>query len=73
MFPPTPTPLPPAPIAPVALDPIDWRIWNFTDEVIMVWQGFGAGRQQVLQIAILLAIIIGFVYLLIKWLGDIDE
>lgn len=73
MYPPTPTPLPPAPLAPITLNANMWRIWNFADDTIMVWQQFGRGPQQVLQITVLMVMLIGFVFLVRHWLTGVTE
>lgn len=67
MFPPTPTALPVAPAAPINVNPSDWRIWQFADEAIMIWNranDFHAGT--VIQIAVLLVMIIFFVVYLTR-------
>jgi hypothetical protein len=62
MFPPTPTPLPAAPVAPIVLDATRWRVWAFTDEAIMIWQQMQRHNMgTVIQIAVILIIVIFFV------------
>jgi hypothetical protein len=73
MYPATPTPLPPAELAPISLNANMWRIWNFADDAIMVWQQMGSSRTQVFQVALLLVLLIGFVYLVITWLQSLTE
>lgn len=73
LMPPTPTPLPPAPAAPILINAAQWRMWNFTDDAIMIWQQITPARTQVLQVAILLGIIVVFIFWvmgLIKSLTD---
>lgn len=74
MYPPTPTPLPPPPIAPVVVNANAWRIWNFADDAVTMWNSYlGHSRAQVLQIAIIVVLVILFVFLLINWLQTITD
>ncbi len=67
LFPPTPTALPPASAAPIAIQSSAWRVWAFADDALMVWQQIGPSRTQVIQVAILVVIVIAFLALAIKW------
>ena len=62
MFP-TPTPLPVPPVAPITFDAGNYRIWQFADEAIQVWN-YEPNLGPVIQIAIIVAIVIIFVVLL---------
>jgi hypothetical protein len=67
MFPPTPTPLPAAPVAPVVIDAAQWRIWEYTDEALMFWNQANAWHVgTVIQIAVLLVMVIFFVVYLTR-------
>jgi hypothetical protein len=67
MFPPTPTALPAAPAAPIAINAATYRIWSYTDEAIMLWnQGNAWHIGTVIQIAVLLVMIIFFVVYLTR-------
>jgi ABC-type sulfate transport system permease component len=67
MFPPTPTPLPDVPLAPVVIDAARWRIWEYTDEAIMIWQQMQERNMgTVIQIAVLLVMVIFFVVYLTR-------
>ena len=67
LIPATPTFMPTAPIAPVAIQYSAWRIWAFADDAVMVWQQITPARPQVIQIAIIVIIVIAFVALATKW------
>lgn len=71
--PPTPTPLPPASPAPVNLSTAGYHVWNFTDESIMIWNTAPNSATQVLQIAVIVAIIIGVVFLFMTWLKSVSD
>lgn len=74
MFPPTPTALPAAPVAPIVLNSAQWRIWAFTDEAIMVWQQ--AQRIQagtVIQIAVILIIVIFFAWYVVSQTKNLTQ
>lgn len=73
LVPPTPTMLPPAPPAPVLINVAKWRLWNFTDEALMVWQQIGPAKTQVFQIAILLVIICIAVAAFILWIQSLSK
>lgn len=73
LLPPTPTLLPPAGAAPIIINMAKWRLWNFTDETIMVWQQMTPARTQVLQIAALLAVIIIGAGAFIYWIQGLAE
>lgn len=73
MFPPTPTALPAAPLAPIVLNPTNWRIWAFSDDFIMVWQQAGSSRTQAIQVAIILIILIAFTFLAMKWIQGLTK
>lgn len=73
LVPPTPTPMPPAPPAPIVIDVAQWRIWNFVDEAVMVWQQITPARTQVFQVAIIVAIVIIAVAGLIYWIQGLSE
>ncbi len=73
LVPPTPTFLPIAPTAQVAIKASNWRIWKFADDTVMVWQQAGPARTQVIQVAIIVAIIIAFAFMGIKWLQSITN
>jgi hypothetical protein len=73
MFPPTPTPLPPAPAAPVVVSAANWKIWKFADDAIMVWQQIGPSRTQVFQVAVILVIVIAFIWLVMKWVQGLTK
>jgi hypothetical protein len=73
LVPPTPTPMPPAPPAPIVIDVSQWRIWNFVDEAVMVWQQITPARTQVFQVAILVAIIIIAVVAFISLFQGLSE
>jgi hypothetical protein len=62
VFPPTPTPLPVAEAAPVVVNAANWRIWQFVDEGIMLWnQGQQWHLGSVVQIGLIVVIVIFFV------------
>lgn len=69
IIPATPTALPPAPIAPVTINENAYRIWRYTDEALMVWQQIGPTRTQVFQVAIILVIVLGAVYMIYRWVS----
>jgi len=73
LVPPTPTWLPAAPPAPIIIHASQWRIWKFTDKMIMIWQQIGPARTQVLQIAILLAIILIALGGFIVWIKSLTD
>lgn len=71
LIPPTPTALPQI-VAPITINASNYRIWKFTDEALTLWQMATPARTQVFQIAILVVILIVFVFLatrLIQSLG----
>ena len=72
LIPPTPTALPQA-TAQVAIQASNYRIWRYTDEALTLWQMATPARTQVLQVAILMLIIIAFVFLAIKWLKSLTN
>lgn len=62
MYPPTPTALPVAPVAPIQINASVWRIWSFTDEAIMIWNRSNDWYLgYALQMAALLVLLIFFV------------
>jgi hypothetical protein len=65
---PTPTPLPPgAPM--VTLNAGNYRIWQFTDEAIQVWN-FDRNLGLMIQVGILVLIVIVFVAMMIHLLQN---
>lgn len=75
-YPPTPTPLGPAPTMEVtlAVSAQNYRLWAYTDSVIMVWNESNRFYfATMVQIAILVAIIIIFVYAAIQWIESLTE
>ena len=72
LVPPTPTIIPMA-TAQVAIQASSYRIWKYTDEALMLWQMATPARTQVLQVAILILIIIAFVFLAIKWIQGLTN
>lgn len=73
---PTPTRLPSGGIPPVSIDSSNFRIWNFVDESIMIWQQMGASAQNVFQIALIVTILIvavGVIYVWVKRIPDEDD
>lgn len=76
LFPATPTALPPPPPLPgggITINPNAWRMWTFVDEAIMVWQQITPARTQVLQVAIIMGIIIMFIFLAIRWVQGLTD
>lgn len=73
LVPPTPTMLPPAPVAPITYSVNAWRIWAFADDAVMVWQQITPARTQVIQVGIIVVIVIAFAFLGIKWLQSITN
>lgn len=69
---PTPTPLPAPPVAPISIDPGQFRIWNSADEAITIWNGSG-NAAPVIQIAIILLIIIVAVFLIMGYIKSISS
>ena len=72
LIPPTPTLMPMA-TAQVAIQASSYRIWKFTDEAIMLWQWATPARTQVLQVGIIVAILIAFTFLAIKWIQSLTS
>jgi hypothetical protein len=72
LIPPTPTLLPNV-IAPVSIQASSYRIWKFTDEALTLWQMATPARTQVFQIAILVVILIIFVFLATKWVQSLGH
>ncbi len=72
MFPPTPTAMVNH-VAPVVISAAKYRIWNFTDEAIMLWQWATPARTQVLQVAVLIAILAAFVFIVIRWIQSLTN
>ncbi len=70
---PTPTLLPSAGIPPVNIDSSNFRIWNFTDESIMIWQQMGSSAQNVFQIALILVVLLVAVGVVIFWVKQIPN
>ena len=68
----TPTPLPPPPIAPISIDPSQFRIWNAADDAIMIWNQSG-NAAPVIQIAIILLIVIVAVFLIMGYIKSISS
>jgi hypothetical protein len=73
LFPATPTALPIAPTAQVAIQSSDWRVWAFADDAIMVWHQITPARTQVIQVGIIVVIVIAFAFLGIRWLQSITN
>lgn len=58
---PTPTPFPDVVATPaININAGDWRIWNYTDEAVQIWNRMGDGAT-VIQIAVIIVIVISFV------------
>lgn len=70
---PTPTLLPNPGIPPVNINSSNFRIWNFTDESIMIWQQMGSSAQNVFQIALILVIIIVAIGVVMFWIKQIPN
>jgi hypothetical protein len=51
----------------------NWRLWNFVDEAVMVWQQITPARTQVIQIAILVVIILGAALMFIVWIQSLTS
>lgn len=65
---PTPTPLPPG-VPMITLNSADYRIWQYTDEAIQVWN-FNANLGLMIQIGIIVVAVVVFVILIIRLLQD---
>ena len=66
---PTPTPFPD--VAPaINLDAGDYRIWQFADDAIQVWN-FEPNFGLMVQVAIVAILVVGFVTLLIRLIQEI--
>lgn len=72
LLPPTPTLLPNI-VAPITINASNYRIWKFTDEAITLWQIATPARTQVFQVAILVVIVIVFVFLAIRWIQSLTN
>jgi len=69
----TPTPLPPMVGTPmININAADWGIWQYTGYALQSWNRLESGTD-VIQIAVLIVIVIGFVSLLIIWLPKINN
>lgn len=69
---PTPTALPPVNAPLITINPDDYRIWQFADEAIQIWNhqpNFGL----IVQWAIIIIITVAFVALMIKLLQGVME
>lgn len=72
MWPATPTPFP-AGIAPVNVAYESFRIWEFAPVAVNMWNSWiGQPATTVGQVAIIIALIISFVALLIRWLAKVE-
>lgn len=72
LIPSTPTALPQL-VAPITINAANYRIWKFTDEALTLWQMATPTRTQVFQIAILVVILIVFVFLATKWIQSLGH
>jgi len=74
MYPATPTPLAAAPVAPVVLNAAQWRIWQFTDEAIMLWNQSNRWHVgHVFQIAAILIIVIFFAWYVVSQTRNLTQ
>jgi len=74
MYPPTPTPLAAAPASPLVFDAGLWRIWAFADDAIMIWQQMQRHNMgTVIQIAVILVIIIFFVWYVVNQTRNLTQ
>lgn len=55
-----------------ALNPSDYSIWNFTDEAIQIWN-YDPNLGLVVQVGIIVVIVVIFVALMIRLVGDTSE
>lgn len=75
MIPPTPTPLPPDPVALSQASQIDlggFRLWDLAPEAIGFWNQFG-GATQALQWVVFALIIVIFIFVVMKLLKRLGE
>jgi hypothetical protein len=76
-FPPTPTPIPlPDPAqAPIQIDNIiqSYRIWQFADDAVGVWNRIGAAGTQVIQIAVIIVIVVLSMFLIMRFVRSLSN
>ena len=67
---PTPTPLPPPEVAPITINASDYRIWQFADDAIQLWN-YDPNIGTAIQIVVVVALVMAFVLLLMFLIQDI--
>jgi hypothetical protein len=70
-IPPTPTPMPAAPAAPLEL-PGGFGIWDSTDNAIGLWNQFQQ-YTPIVQIAVILAIVVAAIFVATRVIGSLNS